>query len=293
MQKIKFNKKSVESLLRALPHDHTIYYFPNPGNAGDAAIALGTYSLFERLKITPTVISFDDLKQLKSNTILFGGGGNLVEGKYSDMHEALSTALVQDNYCILLPHTILGFESIVNKCLSDKLIIFCREKTSYELCALANSLNTKNIFLDDDMAFHISNDIIDHFKTQKGTGTAYCLRKDSESAHLVPIPTENIDISLSWNGDLWQNRELTTSVVKSLLAYLSQFESIRTDRLHIAILGSLLEKRVFLYPNSYYKNRAVYEMSLSDKSNVFFINTSTDLLHSDYIRYLLDKNNMH
>ena len=208
------------------------------------------------------------------------------------MSNALSIALERNNQCILLPHTIFGFESIVNRCLSDNLTIFCRDKTSYVLCALANKLNMKNIFLDEDMAFHISKNILDQFINIKGTGTAYCFRTDSESANLVPIPIENKDISLSWNGNLWGNKELTKYVVKSLLSYLSQFESIRTDRLHIAILGSLLERKVFLYPNSYFKNRSVYEMSLCNKSNIFFINTSTDLLHSDYVKYLLDKNNI-
>ena len=290
--KIQFNKTSVESVLNSFINDKPLFYLPNPGNAGDAAIALGTYYLFEQLNISPTIISFSDLNSLSNSQIIFGGGGNLVEGKYSDMYKALASAIPNNNHCLLLPHTVFGFEDIISHCLSDKLIIFCREKTSYELCALTNNLNTKNIFLAEDMAFHIPKDFYVPFIEKKGFGEAYCFRTDSESANLVPIPINNRDISLSWNGDLWHNKDLVSSVVRSLLAYLCQFESIRTDRLHIAILGSLIQRKVFLYPNSYYKNRSVYEMSLSSYPNTFFINTSTDLLHSDYIRYLLDKNNI-
>jgi hypothetical protein len=48
------------------------------------------------------------------------------------------------------------------------------------------------------------------------------------------------------------------------------FPIVRTDRLHVAIAGAMLGKQVWLYPNSYYKNRAVYEFSLRAFSNVHF-----------------------
>ena len=38
---------------------------------------------------------------------------------------------------------------------------------------------------------------------------------------------------------------------------------IITDRLHIGILGYLLEKRVVLRPGAYHKIRGVYELSMS------------------------------
>ncbi len=45
----------------------------------------------------------------------------------------------------------------------------------------------------------------------------------------------------------------------SIFKYLSKYEVINTNRLHIAIVGSMLNKKVNFYNNSYYKNRAVYE----------------------------------
>lgn len=49
-----------------------VYYYPNPGNSGDAFIALATYYLFERFDI-----SFDPItpnESIENKTILFGGG---------------------------------------------------------------------------------------------------------------------------------------------------------------------------------------------------------------------------
>jgi len=46
---------------------------------------------------------------------------------------------------------------------------------------------------------------------------------------------------------------------------LDLFDEVRTNRLHDAICAGLLGKRVKMYPNSYFKNRAVYEFSMRDR----------------------------
>ena len=55
-----------------------------------------------------------------------------------------------------------------------------------------------------------------------------------------------------------------------LLRAIDQFASVRTDRLHVAIAAAMLGKTVELYDNSYYKNRAVFDFSLSSLLNVRF-----------------------
>ena len=46
---------------------------------------------------------------------------------------------------------------------------------------------------------------------------------------------------------------------------ISKYKVVNTNRLHGGIASSLLQKTVNLYPNSYWKNKAVYEYSLKDK----------------------------
>jgi exopolysaccharide biosynthesis predicted pyruvyltransferase EpsI len=55
------------------------------------------------------------------------------------------------------------------------------------------------------------------------------------------------------------------------LRTIDHFDSVRTDRLHVAVAGALLGKDVEIYPNSYYKNRAMYEFSLSRYAHVRFV----------------------
>jgi exopolysaccharide biosynthesis predicted pyruvyltransferase EpsI len=47
-----------------------------------------------------------------------------------------------------------------------------------------------------------------------------------------------------------------------MINFLEEYKVVNTDRLHVAILASLLGKEVNFYPNSYYKNEAVYNYSL-------------------------------
>lgn len=286
-----FNRKTVAEFLACIKADQTepVYYVANPGNAGDAAIALGTFHLFDRLGLDYETLSSEDLPKLEGKTILFGGGGNLIEGRYSDLYNIIGR-YVEANRCIVLPHTIFGYEDLISRVKDGNLTVFCREETSYNLCVMENGLDNGNIFLDDDLAFSIDEEFLRPFREKAGQGTANCFRTDSEASGLHPVPGDNRDISYSWNGALWFDKDLTESVVRSLLIYLSGFESVRTDRLHVAILGTLIGRTVFLYPNFYYKNRSVFEMSLKKYPNTYFINTSTDLLHSEYVQYLLDKN---
>jgi len=59
-----------------------------------------------------------------------------------------------------------------------------------------------------------------------------------------------------------RTRSLVIHGCREFLDYLAAFDKIETNRLHVAIGGSLLGKEVNLYANSYWKNRAVYEASL-------------------------------
>lgn len=281
-------RKSVRAFLSALSEEE-LYYVANPGNAGDAAIALGTYQLFDRLGMSPRAIAPEQPLHVEGKTILFAGGGNLVEGKYCDMHDALLKYLEWGNRCILLPHTVFGYADVVKHAKSGNLTIFCREESSYRLCAESNDFDTTNLFLDDDLALQMDPAFLRPFAERKGTGVAYCFRTDAESTHLLPIPVGNRDVSLSWNGSLWHDREMTRAVVEALLTYLSRFEEVRTDRLHVAILSTLLGRKVVLYPNSYYKNQAVYEMSLAKFGNVTFIREFPSGGHYESATRLLER----
>lgn len=52
---------------------------------------------------------------------------------------------------------------------------------------------------------------------------------------------------------------------------MNKYDTIYSTRLHVAILGVLLNKYVYFFDNSYGKNYALYDTWLRDFSNLKFV----------------------
>lgn len=63
---------------------------------------------------------------------------------------------------------------------------------------------------------------------------------------------------------------------EKLLGHVARFSVIHTDRTHGAIAGALMGREVHLYPNAYFKNRAIYEHSLHHFPHVSFESPPVD-----------------
>jgi GR25 family glycosyltransferase involved in LPS biosynthesis/exopolysaccharide biosynthesis predicted pyruvyltransferase EpsI len=232
-----------------------IIYIPNPGNAGDSLIVYGTLQCFDDIKLN---YIFGDINKKYNNKILFfGGGGNLV-GLYSDCKKFILNNK-DNNKIVLLPHTVKDEDELL-KNLNNNVIIFCRERISYNY--VKNKVkNPDNIYLSKDMAFYIRD--LDIYKKQ-GNGELNCYRTDVEKTNLK-IPENNIDLSNALNKTGNTNDpNVVKQVSLSVFDYLSNYDIINTNRLHMAISGSLLGKNVNFYGNSYYKNSSIYDYSLKN-----------------------------
>lgn len=95
------------------------------------------------------------------------------------------------------------------------------------------------------------------------SGVLHAFRTDAERIE-GRIPGDNQDLSrLLFFGT--RSAEICHVGALHLLRYLDLFDEVRTNRLHLAVGAAVLGKRVKLYPNSYFKNRAVYEYSMRDR----------------------------
>lgn len=259
-----------------------ILYCPNPGNGGDAFIAHAAFRLFEELAIRYTVVQYDHISEGK--TIFYGGGGNLIEGRYHHAHTFLSNNVGKGNTIALLPHTIRGHIDLLAG--SSEVTVICRETISYDALRSAG-LPFERLYLSEDLAFTI--DPAGLAELKKGNGTGYFMRTDLESTGMCAIPAGNLDVSMCWNGDFWIDPEFTEAVCRSIVLYLNRFETVVTDRLHVGIMGALCGKRVFLHPNDYYKNRAVYEHTLNRYPNVTFMDDGTQDLQDGNVETSVDE----
>lgn len=99
-----------------------------------------------------------------------------------------------------------------------------------------------------------------------GKGVLNAFRSDKETK-LKSFPISNNDIS--YNG-------YATKPLDEFIAVLQQYTQVNTDRLHVAIGATLLGKQVQLFPNSYHKNKAVFDYSLRKFPNIVFIKKYKD-----------------
>ncbi len=230
-------------------------FFRFPGNYGDSLIWHGTKRLLSLFNISEHYV---EIFSPKYNDILFiDGGGNLID-YYSDVRDFLIKKPTLYNEIIILPHTIFGEKQIeVLNNVSSKLTIFCREKVSAKF--LEDRLTRSEVYLWHDCAFYN-----EFSQVPAGKGVFNAFRSDNESI-LHILPESNNDISY---------KGYATKPLNELIDVLQKYEQVNTDRLHIAICATLLGKQVRLFPNSYYKNKAVFDYSLKRFSNVRFIEKS-------------------
>ena len=237
-----------------------IIYIPNPGNAGDSLIVLGTFTLFNKLDLNYEI---GNINKLYNNEILFyAGGGNLV-GIYNSCKNFILKNQ-EKNTIVVLPHTINNEDKLIQN-LSENVTLLCREINSYEYVK-KHIKNKNNIFVFKDMAFYIDAQYLKNFQ-KKGKGSCNCFRLDAERTS-IKIPDKNNDISQSLRHGISNNTSnlnVIHETCKKVFNYLADYEEINTNRLHVAIAGLLLNKKVNLYPNSYWKNKAIYEYSIKDK----------------------------
>lgn len=230
-----------------------IDFFRFGGNYGDSIIWHGTMKLLSELNIK--INNVDITREMKNDILVIDGGGNLVD-YYDDVRNFLYKKHDLYKEIIFLPHTIFGDKQIeILSELKNNTTIFCRERESKKFVDL--HAKRCEVFLWHDCAFYNS------FKSEKsGIGTLNAFRSDCESI-IKFIPESNIDIS--YNG-------YATKPLNDFLEIIDNYHQVNTDRLHVAITSVLLGKKVNLYPNSYFKNKAVFEYSLSSFPNINFIN---------------------
>lgn len=244
-------------------------YFPSAGNLGDGLIALGTLDLFSHIGWTPSAITGWDTNILSGvDYVVVGGSGGWVEGLWGDYARVLEPFLERGGCAVILPSTINGFSEFFRR-YGSQIILFTREHISYERMRNVKELEGR-VHLCHDLAFAANLDSIRRDEANdKGVGVLSLFRKDQESLG-YPIPFENVDLALLWNGIQWVDREMCLGPLIAAAEIISQFNEIHTDRLHMTVLSAILGRQVKMHANAYFKNRGVYEYSLSEFKNVSF-----------------------
>ena len=237
----------LEEKIKRECYGRKVIYMPNQGNWGDSLIRHGTLKFFRDIGL-----EFEQISQVKLDGIIkkskrnlfrlfrkqifiYGGGGGWCRlWDHSKDYVLRSHKLFR---VIVLPSSYESSYFIPNT------LFFRRDR-------FESKLNMPESSFCHDMAFYIGREFYDG---KKGRGKGFFLRTDAESSGKLAIPFNNDD--LSFKGD-----HLTS--VNDFFGAINEYEEVYTDRLHIAIAGCLLEKKVNFYLGSYFKNKAVYNSSM-------------------------------
>ena len=240
-----------------------VTFVPNPGNVGDALINVSCFryltTRFRSVAVSPLA------ERPPTETVFLAGGGNLVEGLYASVAEFLAGPGAASRL-YFFPSTIRGFGSLLDG-VSGRARVICREPASYR--HVAQHLPAEAVRLGHDAAFAVADRLHAAFGpviAHRPAGKARFLRRDIESA--IAAPGDG-DLMARRGGD-WTNLAEAESAVISTAQEILLYGRIYTDRLHCAILSAMLERDVVFLPNSYFKNRAVFEHSLAQFPNVRF-----------------------
>ncbi len=243
-------------------------YFPSAGNFGDGLIGLGTLCLFETIGVNPRV--HDILSESpvpEASHIIVGGGGGWLDGLWNHYATILEGFFEKGGQALILPSTVKGFDSFFEK-YASQITIFARERVSFDHLNAIKGLEGR-VYLCHDLAFATDFSLFKIYGPDQRSGSLNLFREDEEARN-ASFYTHNYDLSLLWNSLSWFDKETCVRRLLPLVTLMSQFEEIHSDRLHMSILGTLIGCTVTMHPSGYFKNKAVYDYSLSRFNNVTF-----------------------
>lgn len=169
--------------------DEKIYYCPNPGNAGDSAIALGTYQVFEQAGLSYELVRWDEDFDSAGRSVMYGGGGNL-RSAYPQARTFIERHHSDAEKLVLLPHTVQGHKDLLSQ-LGSNVDIFCRERRSFEW--VAQHTSGPDIYLGNDLAFRLeAHQVLANGDVRPGTLARWIVARPVRGvAERVGLRTEN------------------------------------------------------------------------------------------------------
>lgn len=266
-------------------------YRANGGNLGDSLLSSAEFDYFERMGLRYTQASSKNKSLLISKpfNLVYGGGGGWIscysKGYQQPMNEYFRNSHLKR--CVVLPSTFYECDDVVRS-FDDRFVVFCRDKMSMEYCRSVNS-RAKFVF-HDDMAFSLDasrflderyflrkHEVVlgpsckkakEYIDSNHGRHAMF-IRSDAEMS--VSPGKGNFDLSaVFYRHGEHVTRAESDDATALMLNTVNVYDSVSTNRLHVAIAALLLGKHIDLYDNSYGKVSRVYASSpaMNGSSNI-------------------------
>lgn len=250
----------LEEEIRRITNGKKFIFVVNQGNWGDALIRYGALRFLRFHNFEFAAIGYKDAMKISAGRLkrwtgqekppmVFNGGG-VFTGFYKGGKQ-FGKLRSRFGQTLIMPNTLKM--PIADMGLQDGDVLFRRDHFE------SAETGPETPFCHD-MAFFIG-----PLSSTKGAGTGNFFRQDVEAPTDFKFPKNNRDLSAEGTQ---------SSPVMPFFEELAQYTTINTNRLHVAIGGALLGRKVNLHPNSYFKNKAIFKSSLEPHyPNIKFIET--------------------
>lgn len=260
--------------------DRPFVFVESGGNFGDFLIYRGAEKLAKLAGLHYRTIFHQDLmkERFSKDTVVYmhGGGGfndywkmePIKEFQHLLTHHAGVTIVGPQAFYFRKAENLDALKASLHQgSVAEKVYFFTRENHSLNLLKeiVPSWIDLQS---DHDTAFNLSADDFSEVPQPKNY-KLYAIRQDIEKATIKntnPFRLWFDPIADCKNFDEWVSVHQHAQI-------------IITNRLHSAVLGSILGKDVTLLPNSYFKNRAVWEYSLQSKGVKWQDQISSTSLH--------------
>jgi len=146
--------------------------------------------------------------------------------------------------------------------------LFCRERYSYDHLTGQGLPPSVQLKVSPELALYLAPEDLEEFtEPREERYQLVAMRRDRESA----VSEKRLrEIQGACDNPVTRDISMEGSLT-DFVSWVANAETVYTDRLHVAILSSILGKDVTLFDNIYHKNRGVWEYSLRD--SVRFVET--------------------
>ena len=238
------------------------------GNYGDDLIYRGGEKIARLAGVNYCVVTHPEFMALQAgpeDVVYIQGGGSFAPFWCGDVLHELAKGLRDYRMVIVGPQTFFGDETYLRENLlpvltaetSAQVHIFTRELVSLEFLKKIVPPHV-HLDVDHDTALNLTMEDFGEIRVRRKY-RYYAIRRDKEARAM-----EKFDPFLMWSDPI--------PLAKDFADWLDLHAGARelvTNRLHSAIVGTLLKKQVTLLPNSYHKNRAVWEYSLRERGVIW------------------------
>ena len=201
--------------------------------------------------------------------VLFEGGGYMNDLWYGPA--LLKTVIRQTKAPIVVgPQSYVFNRTRIADYFKDgrEATLFCRERYSYDHLTDQELPTNVKLKVSPELALYLTQeDLEDITETKEKSYQLIAMRRDRESMISDDLLRE---IQTACNNPVTRDISMEGTLT-CFVSWVANADTIYTDRLHVAILASILGKDVTLFGNKYHKNQGVWEYSL--KNSVRFVET--------------------